>query len=268
MKVTVVGAVAILSLASAVANPAEEARMVALANDHPEQGRASVTQDPLLSRAAQIRADDMIARKYFSHTNPDGFGPNFLVRSVGYALPAYYPTAHGANNIESFHFEGSSGSPNALQAWNAWMNSALHRDHLLARHAFYQEQTRVGVGIARGRGGVLYVFISAPPPLAISSGDRQGPRVVMKKKGSRGQSTPIVRIEGKAVDPLGVRYVRYRGGAKAWKSGNLNPPTGKWKGKVRLRGKQRGKSRKRGGGSITVTAADYLGNVASRSRSL
>jgi uncharacterized protein YkwD len=43
--------------------------------------RARMRPDPILTSVARARAEDMAHRRYFSHVNPDGLGPNFLVRA-------------------------------------------------------------------------------------------------------------------------------------------------------------------------------------------
>ena len=45
-----------------------------------EQQRDAMTLDPILCIVARKHAADMAKRNYFGHTNPDGQGPNFLVR--------------------------------------------------------------------------------------------------------------------------------------------------------------------------------------------
>jgi uncharacterized protein YkwD len=111
---------------------------------HPDQQRPSLTCHPILARVARERAEDMARRRYFAHTNPDGFGPNYLVRQAGYALPSYYGTEPDANNIESI----AGGYPTAEATWQGWMDSSGHRDHLLGLNSFWAEQVEYGVGYA------------------------------------------------------------------------------------------------------------------------
>ena len=86
----------------------------------------------------------MARRRYFGHTNPDGFGPNYLVRQAGYVLPSYYGAEPDANNIESI----AGGYPTAEATWQGWMSSSGHRDHLLGLTSFWAEQIEYGVGYA------------------------------------------------------------------------------------------------------------------------
>ena len=140
-----------------------EAQAIAdLATGHPDQGRPTMICDPILAQVAYERALDMGQRAYFSHTNPDGHGPNYLVEQAGYTLPDWYGQALDANNIESI--AAGYGTPDA--AWTGWLNSSGHRAHVLAESSFWQQQTHYGIGHAYVPGspyGHYWVFLSAPP---------------------------------------------------------------------------------------------------------
>jgi len=122
----------------------EEQQLALYMIQHPDQQRPSLACHPILARVARERAEDMARRRYFGHTNPDGFGPNYLVRQAGYVLPSYYGTEPDANNIESI----AGGYPTADATWQGWMGSSGHRDHLLGLNAFWAEQIEYGVGYA------------------------------------------------------------------------------------------------------------------------
>lgn len=111
---------------------------------HPDQQRPILNCDPMLAQVAQLRAQDMADRDYFSHTNPDGYGPNYLVQQAGYLLPAFYNQALDANNIETIQ----AGSSTASEAWARLMNSDAHKTHLLGLISFYAEQVDFGIGYA------------------------------------------------------------------------------------------------------------------------
>lgn len=136
------------------------------------QQRDAVNLDPILCIVARKRAADMANRHYFSHTNPDGQGPNFLVRRAGFVLPSYYDRSRSGNNIESIGM--NTGNPRKMVS--LWLKSSGHRVHVLGELAFYQQQTSVGVGVFRSPEAPHYkyfVFLSAPPPansLAPSAG--------------------------------------------------------------------------------------------------
>ena len=112
----------------------------------------------------------MAARNYFDHTNPDGNGPNFLVKQAGYTLPNWWDGSRAANNIESI----SAGYETAAAAWEGWMQSPPHKTHLLALDDFYRNQTSCGVGVVRDPRSsykVYWVVITAPPMSAQSGAE-------------------------------------------------------------------------------------------------
>ena len=141
---------------------ANEDRLVELMRTHPQQQRATMRYNPVLARVARERASDMAARGYFGHTNPDGWGPNALVRQAGYLLPSYYGVAPDTNNIESI----GAGPATADEVWQLFLNSAAHRAHLLGLTSFYAEQVEYGIGYVAAPGttyGHYWVIITARP---------------------------------------------------------------------------------------------------------
>jgi uncharacterized protein YkwD len=139
-------------------------RLVADRGQHRNKNR--MTLDPILTAVARARAQDMATRRYFSHVNPDGLGPNFLVCAAGYALPSGWGGRSG-NFIESI----GAGHATAGEAWEAWMRSPMHRTHLLAQSSFYRDQTNFGIGSYSDPSSPFrryWVIITAPP---ISRGD-------------------------------------------------------------------------------------------------
>jgi len=154
---------AILSVASAAPLATEEQQLASLlvSDRGQRRERNRMTPDPILSAVARARAEDMAKRRYFSHVNPEGVGPNALVRAAGYALPAAWP-GRSENFIESI----GAGYATAEAAWDGWMHSAAHRTHLLASSAFYRDQTKFGIGSYADPASPFrryWVVITAPP---------------------------------------------------------------------------------------------------------
>lgn len=140
----------------------EETAVANQAMSHPDQGRAVMQIDSTLAQVARAKAEDMAKRDYFGHIDPDGVGPNHKVRVAGYDLPTWYSTSIDGNNIESI----AAGYTTPEAAWNAWLNSAGHRTHVLAESSFWAEQTNYGIGYyydANSPYRHYWVFISAPP---------------------------------------------------------------------------------------------------------
>lgn len=108
----------------------------------PKQGRPALYCNQILSDVAQARAQDMADRDYFGHVDPDGYGPNYHVRTAGYPLAKSYSQANNANNIESI----SAGLPTVAEAWASFIASDKHRRHLLAEEKFYADQVDYGIG--------------------------------------------------------------------------------------------------------------------------
>lgn len=146
---------------------AQEAALADLLENDPGQTRGTMQLDPILSQVARERAADMAARNYFAHTNPDGLGPNALVRAAGYTLPSWWGTVATDNFIESL----AAGRSLASETWTDLLNSPSHRTHLLATDSFYRNQTSYGIGYAPSPTGAYrhyWVILTAPPNSSVS----------------------------------------------------------------------------------------------------
>ena len=88
--------------------------------------------NPVLTAAAQAKADDMAARGYFAHVAPDGKEPWYWFEKVGYQ----YEYA-GENLAIDF--------ADSIDVQRAWMNSPTHRDNILNGRF-----TEVGIATAQG----------------------------------------------------------------------------------------------------------------------
>lgn len=111
--------------------PAAVAEFVDLLNAHRVSvGCPSLAWNGGVADVAQGHSDDMVARDFFSHTNPDGLSPFDRLAAAGIAYSA------AAENI-------AYGYPTAQAVLQAWMNSSGHRANIencgLTEH---------GVGIA------------------------------------------------------------------------------------------------------------------------
>jgi uncharacterized protein YkwD len=141
----------------------EEMAVAKMMEEDPGQRRSEPVCDPILAQVARGRARDMALRGYFSHTNPDGIGPNYLARQAGYPLPDWYSDNLNSNNIESI----GGGYTSAGAVWQGWLDSSAHRTHVLGTQDFYAEQRAYGVGYYYNADAPLkhyWVFLSAPLP--------------------------------------------------------------------------------------------------------
>lgn len=134
---------------------AEGAKLVILFLTDPGQQRVNPYCDIRLARLAQFRAEDMIARKYIGHINPDGWAPNHWLALYGCAPPDYYPV--NGNTIESL----ALNYPTPEATWAALKASEGHRMHVLGELGTFRDQRAFGVGYAESEWGEVTVVVSS-----------------------------------------------------------------------------------------------------------
>ncbi len=101
-------------------------------------GLSGLKSDSELMRLAQLKAEDMAAKGYFSHTSPT-YGSAFdMLKKAGYS----YRTA--GENI-------AMGQKTAESVMKGWMNSSGHRANILG-----SGYTKIGVGYAVNAKGTPY----------------------------------------------------------------------------------------------------------------
>ena len=107
--------------------------MLRLVNqERSEVGCTALTSNAALVTAARAHSKDMIARNFFSHTNPDGQSPFDRMRAAGY---------DGRMMGENI----AAGQTSAAAVMKAWMGSSGHKANIL--NCKYKE---IGVGYAKG----------------------------------------------------------------------------------------------------------------------
>jgi len=105
--------------------------LVALTNDaRKTQGLTPLSENALLARAAQDKAQDLVTKGYFAHESPDGKTPWYWFKQAGYAY-----TYAGENLAKDF-----IDSDKIVEAWLA---SPLHRANILNTN--YRE---IGIAVA------------------------------------------------------------------------------------------------------------------------
>lgn len=90
-------------------------------------------ENPLLERAAQRHAEDMLARSFYGHETPEGRTPSQRARAAGYTPRSV------AENI-------ARGQFSVGEVMDGWMGSEVHRRNIL--NPFFSE---VGFGFAHGK---------------------------------------------------------------------------------------------------------------------
>ncbi|MDD3614511.1 MAG: CAP domain-containing protein [Candidatus Pacebacteria bacterium] len=88
--------------------------------------------NPLLSKAAQLKAEDMAAKGYFSHVSPDNITPWDWLKKVNYNY------SYAGENL-ALNFTDSE------EVVKTWLNSEAHRQNIL--NSYF---TEIGIGIAKG----------------------------------------------------------------------------------------------------------------------
>jgi uncharacterized membrane protein len=108
-------------------------------NERSERNLTTLNYNADLAEAAQYKASDMIARNYFSHTDPDG---NYIWPTI--VADGYTPyTTLGENLAVNF--------PDTDSLMSAWIDSPEHRANIL--NSAFQDQ---GAGTALGTGNGQY----------------------------------------------------------------------------------------------------------------
>ena len=107
--------------------------LASLANEERQsQNLSALAISPLLTKAAELKANDMATKSYFAHTSPEGITPWYWLSKVGYK----YQYA-GENLAVNFN--------DSKDVTDAWMNSPTHRANIVK-----DQYTQVGTGIATG----------------------------------------------------------------------------------------------------------------------
>ncbi|KQX93778.1 MULTISPECIES: CAP domain-containing protein [Streptomyces] len=121
--------------AEAPAGTSAQAAVIALVNqERAKAGCSPVTARASLTALAQAFSEDMAARGFFDHTDPDGATPWDRAAKAGVE-------GLGGENI-------ARGQADAQAVMDAWMNSDGHRANILNC-----DYTTLGVGVHMGSGG-------------------------------------------------------------------------------------------------------------------
>lgn len=169
--------------------------LVDLANgDRAQQQIGGLTVNPVLTAAAQAKADDMAAKGYFAHVSPDGKDSWYWFKQAGYAF-----SYAGENLAVDF---SDSGDVNT-----AWMNSPSHRENILNGHF-----TEIGIATAAGSYEghptifVVQMFgapaqtaaVAAATPEPITSPKSATDMAIASKPGAQTAPTPPSQVLGES----------------------------------------------------------------------
>ncbi|MFF3596572.1 CAP domain-containing protein [Kitasatospora indigofera] len=119
-------------------------QVAALVNtERANHGCAPVAVNAKLQSAAQVHSDDMAARDYFDHADPEGHHADTRINATGYKWSRW------GENI-------ARGQQDAAAVMEAWMNSPGHRANIL--NCDFKE---IGVGVTLGSGGPWWTQVFA-----------------------------------------------------------------------------------------------------------
>jgi uncharacterized protein YkwD len=117
---------------------AGDATLCLVNRERTQRGLPALRVNALLSSASLQHSQDMVQRRYFEHTTPDGWSVGDRLRAIGYSQGV---SASAGENI-AYGYRDESTPASIVQAW---MHSPGHRADIL-RPAF----TEIGIGVAMG----------------------------------------------------------------------------------------------------------------------
>lgn len=118
---------------------ASEAEVIRLVNvERSKNGLGPLAANWEVGRVARHKSQDMINKKYFSHTSPTYGSPFNMMEQFGIKFSA------AGENI-------AMGQRTPAEVVNAWMNSPGHRANILN-----PSYTQLGVGLAKDSKGTCY----------------------------------------------------------------------------------------------------------------
>lgn len=149
--------------------------------------------NPILTRAAELKAQDMATLGYFAHTSPEGKTPWYWLDQVNY----------------NYQYAGENLAVNftdSKDVTDAWMNSPTHRANIV-KDKYTEVGTGIATGVYEGRDTVFVAQIYANPALK----QIQEPKITKSKT----DDTSIVNNDSRNVPPVNVL------GAETIKQDNL-----------------------------------------------
>mgnify|MGYP001563259791 CR=1 FL=1 len=114
-------------------------------------GLQPLVENQKLDHAAQLKAEDMVQKQYFSHTSPQGVSPWYWFLNIGYNYK------YAGENLAIGFFDSK-------EVYDAWLNSPSHKANLL--NSNYKE---VGTAVLDGFGSnntvVVVQFFGSQQPV-------------------------------------------------------------------------------------------------------
>lgn len=112
-------------------------------------GLSTLTENNILTQAANLKAKDMADKGYFAHYSPEGLSPWFWFDKAGYE----YQKA-GENLAVNFD--------DSKEIVSAWMNSPTHKENIM-KDGYSEIGIGTAKGIYKGREAIFVVQLFASP---------------------------------------------------------------------------------------------------------
>ncbi len=161
-----------------------------------------LTVNPVLVKAAALKAEDMVKNSYFAHNSPAGITPWYWFGQAGYKF------LYAGENLAIDFI-------NSEDVAQAWMNSPTHRANVLN-----QKFTEIGIataeGFYQGRATTFVVqMFGRPDPQAVASTEQvtrpaETPQVVVVPQvvPTPQDRTPTAAVKGESVAPKKTQPIK------------------------------------------------------------
>jgi hypothetical protein len=113
------------------------------------QNLPTLTVNPILNEAAEMKANDMATNGYFAHTSPEGKTPWYWIEKVGYKYQ------YAGENL-AINFTDSK------DVTNAWMGSPTHKANIVKGN-YTEMGTGIATGMYKGQSTIFVAQIYANP---------------------------------------------------------------------------------------------------------
>lgn len=122
----------------------DDGEMINYINDvRSDKGLGRLTVNEALNRAACLKADDMIDKRYWSHTSPEGKAPWYFFDQVGYGY------VRAGENL-------AYGQRTSRNVVDGWVRSSTHYANIVGDYT----ETGICHKVARYRGDTNTVIVS------------------------------------------------------------------------------------------------------------
>src|SRR3989344_1751673 len=151
-----------------------------LTNEERQAQHLSIlTINSVLVKAAELKAEDMATKGYFSHTSPEGKTPWYWLEQGGYEYQY-------AGEKLAVNFSDSK------DVTNAWMNSPSHRANIV-KDKYTEVGTGVATGMYQGRKTIFVAQVYANPiVVALKTVEQsKSEKTTLKKIVSLPESQPL-----------------------------------------------------------------------------